>query len=151
LLAEGDDVHPSMTNLNSMGVLIDDFYGGKCYGLSFTSGKETEVKRKEITFRATKKPLPFKVVYDPKANNNLGRLTVTIDGKSSSMDLTEKQRSSGVRFDRFGIANTRDGGKYVVIYFDDLNYTARRPKDYRPTFHKQEVIKVPYPKGGRAF
>ena len=29
--------------------------------------------------------------------------------------------------------------------------TGRRPANYRPVFHKQEVVKVPYPPGGRKY
>ena len=54
-------------------------------------------------------------------------------------------------FDRFGVANLRSGGKYVIVYFDDLTYTARRPKDYQRIFHKQTVRSVPYPEGGREY
>jgi hypothetical protein len=151
LAAEGEAIHPSMTNLNSMGVLIDDHVGGKCFGLSFTTGNTTEVKKKDITFQGDKKSHSFTFNYDPKGNNNLGRITATFDDKTSVLDLTPQQRDSGIVFDRFGVANTRDGGKYVVVYLDDLSYTARRPKGFKPIFHEQKIVEVPYPKGGRAF
>ena len=32
-----------------------------------------------------------------------------------------------------------------------LTYTARRPKDYQPVFHKQELTAVPYPASGRKY
>ena len=41
--------------------------------------------------------------------------------------------------------------KRVMIYFDDLSYTARRNKEYQPVFHKQNVTLAPYPEGGRKF
>ena len=74
-----------------------------------------------------------------------------MDDKTSTLDLTAKQRAEGAHFDHFGVANLRAGGKFVVVYFDDLSYTAHRPADYRPVFHKQELVKVPYPSGGRKY
>jgi hypothetical protein len=47
--------------------------------------------------------------------------------------------------------NIRRGGKYVTVYFDDMNYTARRPKDYQPAQHEQKVVHVPYPENGRKY
>jgi hypothetical protein len=37
------------------------------------------------------------------------------------------------------------------VYLDDLNYTARRRKDYRPVQHEQKVVHVPYPENGRKY
>jgi hypothetical protein len=104
-----------------------------------------------LAFNPTRERRRFTVEYDPKANNNVGRVTATLDDKTMVLDLTPQQRADGATFDRFGIMNLRCGGKYVTMYYDDLTYTARRPKDYKPVFHKQEVTKVPYPPTGRAF
>jgi hypothetical protein len=93
----------------------------------------------------------FAFDYDPKANGGVGRMTLTLDGKSYGLDLTPEQRKVGATFDRFGLRNMRGGGKLVDIYFDDLTYTVRRPKDYRPVHHKQEFVRVPYPEGGRRY
>ena len=43
-----------------------------------------------------------------------------------------------------------DAGHHVTVY-DDLTYAARRPGNYQPVFHKQEVTKVPYPRNGRKY
>jgi hypothetical protein len=102
-------------------------------------------------FQPDHKKRKFTFDYDPKANNGIGRCTMTLDGKSYTIDLTPEQRKVGATFDRFGMRNMRGGGKLVEIYFDDLTYTARRPKDYKPTFHKQEITKLPYPEGGRKY
>jgi hypothetical protein len=100
-------------------------------------------------FQPDYKKRKFTFDYDPKANNGVGRCTMTLDGKSYTIDLTPEQRKVGARFDRFGMRNMRGGGKLVEIYFYDLTYTARRSKDYKPTFHKQGITKLPYPDGGR--
>jgi hypothetical protein len=102
-------------------------------------------------FHPTGERHKFSFDYDPKANDGLGRITLKLDDTPVTLDLTAEQRKSGATFDRFGLASKRAGGKYVTIYFDDLTYTARRGQDHQPVFHKQEVIKVPYPSGGRAY
>ena len=93
----------------------------------------------------------FHFQYDPKANGGVGRITVTLDESSFHMDLTPQQRAAGANFDHFGLTNVRRGGKYLSIYFDDLTYTARRPAGYQPVRHKQNIVLVPFPKGGREY
>jgi hypothetical protein len=95
---------------------------------------------------------PFSFDYDPKANNGVGRITVTLDGKAHTMDLTPEQRKAGATMDRFGIMNARRGGKYVDVYVDDLTYTARPPPpDAGPARHEQPVVEYPYPPKGRKY
>lgn len=89
--------------------------------------------------------------YDPKANNNTGRIRMTLDGQEVILNLSPEQRKQGATFDHFGLMNARRGGKYVTVYFDDMTYTARRTKDYKPVFHEQKITEVPYPPGGRLY
>ncbi len=93
----------------------------------------------------------FRVSYDPKANNGVGRMTVTLDEETFALDLKPEQRAAVATFDRFGIMNKRVGGKYVTLYFDDMNYTARRPKGHEPVRREQKTVTVPYPEGGRKY
>ena len=93
---------------------------------------------------------PFSFRYDPGAGQ-AGRIIVTLGNDSFTADLTPEQRRTGANFDRFGLLNPRKGGKYVDLYFDDLNYVVRRPQDFKPTHHKQAITKVPYPEGGRKY
>ena len=97
-------------------------------------------KRRQFTFE-----------YDPKANDGIGRVTCTLDGKATTFDLTDGMRRNGATFNRFGLANVRRGGNSVRVYLDDLTYTARRDPDAKRTFHRQEFVKSRYPKesGGR--
>lgn len=92
----------------------------------------------------------FSFDYDPNAGQS-GRITVTLDNEKFTQDLTPTMRRQGARFDRFGLTNVRNGGKYQVIYFDDLTYTVRRPAGYNPIKHEQKTVTMPYPPGGRAF
>ena len=40
---------------------------------------------------------------------------------------------------------------FVGAYFVDLTDTARRPSDYQRVRHPQEIVRVPYPPGGRQY
>jgi hypothetical protein len=94
----------------------------------------------------------FTFTYDPRANDNRGRITITLDDEHTfKHDLTREQRAAGSTFDRFGMMNVRRGGKYVTVYLDDLTYTARREAGAMPARHPQAVTKVPYPDGGRKY
>jgi hypothetical protein len=73
--------------------------------------------------------------YNPQAAEEAGRITVTHDGRSVTLDLTPRQRGSSARFDRFGIVSTWIDGNAQTVYFDDLTYTYRqvaRAEDPRP-------------------
>lgn len=65
------------------------------------------------------------LVYDPAAAEGKGRITVTLDGQATSLDLAPGVRESGARFDRFGIITTWIDGNAQEVYFDDLEYTCR--------------------------
>ena len=91
----------------------------------------------------------FTFEYDPHAGRS-GTITVSLGNDRFSYDLTEEQRKTGSKFDRFGLLNPRKGGKYVDVYIDDLMYCSRIPKD-KTAKHKQEVVKEPYPRGGRKY
>jgi hypothetical protein len=92
----------------------------------------------------------FSFKYDPDGGI-AGRITVSLDTVTFITDLTEEQRSKGSAFDRFGILNPRKGGKYVDVYVDDLTYTVKRPKGFKPVRHKQAITEVPYPPDGREY
>jgi hypothetical protein len=96
---------------------------------------------------------PFSFHYDPAANDGIGRVTVSLDGKEQSFNLTSEQREIGAVLNRFGLANVRRGGHSVQFYLDDLTYTARRDPNRRTTFVPQSTLEVPYPhqQGGRRF
>ena len=94
-------------------------------------------------------PRHFTFYYDPNAGT-AGRIIVTLDEESFSVDLTAEQRKAGSTFNRFGLLNPRKGGKYVDLYFDDLSYSSRRIKD-KTKKYEQEIVRVPYPEGGRKY
>ena len=62
--------------------------------------------------------------YIPSAEG--GRLTVSLEGKAAHLDLAGRDRTSGARFDRFGLITTWIDGNGQQIYFDDLTYTSRQ-------------------------
>ena len=65
----------------------------------------------------------WSLTYDPTAADGRGRMVVTLDGKSVSLDLGAGDRKTGARFDRFGLVTTWIDGNAQRMYFDDLTYT----------------------------
>lgn len=143
------DEHGAPLN-DSLGIDVDGPTRVGYYFSAACSPKRTVASNKEgPIFLPTGDRHPFRVSYDPKANGGVGRMTVMLDKETFTLDLKPEQRAAGATFDRFGIMNKRVGGKYVTIYFDDMSYTARRPKGYQPARHEQKTLTVPYPEGGR--
>lgn len=66
----------------------------------------------------------WSLTYDPTAADARGRMVVTFDGKSVSLDLGAGDRKTGARFDRFGLVTTWIDGNAQRVYFDDLTYTS---------------------------
>jgi hypothetical protein len=95
----------------------------------------------------------FSFDYDPAANDGQGRIIAKLDDQVVTIDAKKNQilRSGGGTFDRFGLLNVRSGGKYVEVYFDDLTYTVKRAADFKPQFHTDKPVRIPYPPGGRMY
>jgi hypothetical protein len=70
------------------------------------------------------RPHEWTLRYSPKANNGVGRITVTLDDKQQSLDLTPADRKARSTFDRFGLFTHSAGGNHVYLSLDDLAYTA---------------------------
>jgi len=64
--------------------------------------------------------------YDPAAADGKGRITVSLDGKSVSMDLGAGHQAEGAALDRFGLVTPWIDGNGQHVYFDDLSYTVRQ-------------------------
>ena len=124
------------------------------YGYNFTAvcspRQDKSFEKRGPIFIPDRIKRPFSFKYDPKSGK-AGRITVTLGDETFTADLTQEQRQIGSTFDRFGILNPRKGGKYVDVYVDDLSYVVKRPKGYKPKFHKQEIIQRPYPPDGRLY
>jgi hypothetical protein len=138
---------------NTLGIVID---GPARIGWWFIANC-TASERKQSkavqgpVFLPTREPRAFDFNYDAQANNGIGQITVTLDKEVFTLDLTPEQRKAGATFDRFSMMSFRRGGKYEIIYLDDLTYTARRSKDYDAARYEQKITKVPYPAGGRKY
>jgi hypothetical protein len=66
--------------------------------------------------------------YDPTFNDNRGRITLTLDGQATTVELTRGNRLAGARFDRFGMITTHKDGNGQTVFFDDLTYTVGVPE-----------------------
>lgn len=132
-----------------MGIFVDGPNGSRI-GAMCSPKINVASERNGPTFLPTRDRHAFRFDYDPRANRGVGRITFRLDERQFMLDLKPEQRAAGARFDHFGIMNKRHGGKFVRVYFDDFNYTARRPSGYKRVFHPQRIWRVSYPKGGRA-
>jgi hypothetical protein len=61
--------------------------------------------------------------YDPNGNGGTGSITVTLDGRSVTLNLDAGHKEIGAQFNRFGIITTHIDGSGQTVYFDDLTYT----------------------------
>jgi hypothetical protein len=61
--------------------------------------------------------------YDPDAASRRGRITVTLDGKPSVVDLDAGDKTRGTTFDRFGIITPWIDGNSQDVYWDDIAYS----------------------------
>ena len=69
----------------------------------------------------------WSLVYDPEANDGLGMVTFTIDGKTwKPILLPPGHKTEGAVFDRFGLFNVQIAGERMEIYFDDVTLNGRR-------------------------
>ena len=65
--------------------------------------------------------------YDPAAGaGGHGRVTVTLDGRAVTLEVTDEHRKVGARFNRFGFVTTHIDGNGQEVFLDDLTYTVRR-------------------------
>jgi hypothetical protein len=62
--------------------------------------------------------------YDPGGATGRGRITVSLDGQTCTLDLEAADRAAGASFDRFGLCTPWIDGNSVTVFFDDLHYTA---------------------------
>ena len=119
--------------------------GTSCRSARRPPGSFTEARQGDFSPHAAHRTFTFD--YDPRANNGIGRVIVTLDGEVPfTLDLKPEQRKAGATFDRFGLMSFRRGGKFSILYFDDLTYTTRRPIDAPAPRHHQQITTVPYPK-----
>jgi len=66
------------------------------------------------------KPTAWKIHYDPAQGNETGSVTLTIEGKRTTLRLLPGHREDGAIFDRFGIFNLQEPGGFQRLYIDDL-------------------------------
>ena len=134
---------------NVLGVVVDGPARVGWYFMPVCTAATRELYRSTPgrIFLPTRAQRIFTFDYDPRANNGVGRVIVTLDGEAPfGLDLKPDQRNAGATFDRFGLMSFRRGGKFSILYFDDLTYTTRRPIDAPAPRHHQKITTVPYPK-----
>lgn len=61
--------------------------------------------------------------YDPAGADGRGRITVTLDDRTCTLDLNPGAKAAGATFDRFGLCTPWIDGNSVTAFFDDIQYT----------------------------
>jgi hypothetical protein len=134
---------------NVLGVVVDGparigwYFAPTCTAVARSLSTNTM----STVFLPTRAHRTFTFDYDPQANQGLGRATVTLDGVPPILlDLTREQRQAGATFDHFGLTSFRRGGKFSILYFDDLTYSTRRSENDSSLRYEQKVTTVPFPR-----
>jgi hypothetical protein len=102
---------------SSEGFLFYPVYRAKGGGTTFSSFRDFP------HIHPDRKSHNWVLEYNPNGANGNGQITVTLDGKSNTMDLAAGARQSGTTFDRFGIVTSWIDGNSEDVYFDDITYT----------------------------
>jgi hypothetical protein len=115
---------------NALGIVIEGpsrigHYFRPTYGVAGGEGATTDAGP---IIRPDAQVHRWSIRYSPKANNGHGQILVTLDDQTVKQDLSESHRAKGATFDRFGLYNVAVGGNQVVLWIDDLTYTAARAK-----------------------
>ncbi len=115
----------SGTPENFLGIAIegpsrDGFLFYAIYGTDREGEAASAVGRKPPPILPDGKPHDWTLEYSPAGS---GKITVTLDGKPVSLDLTQAHRALGARFDRFGLVTTHIDGNGQEVWFDDVSYT----------------------------
>jgi len=71
-------------------------------------------------FKADGTPHDFRLLYDPNANNGIGKATFQVDDRVYELDVRERDRKDGMLLNRFGIWNQNSSGGRMQVFFDDL-------------------------------
>jgi lysophospholipase L1-like esterase len=65
----------------------------------------------------------WSMAYDPQGAAGKGQITVTLDSRSNTFDLSAGDKERGTTFDRFGIVTSWIDGNSQDVYWDDVSYT----------------------------
>jgi hypothetical protein len=65
----------------------------------------------------------WKLEFEPDATAGRSRITVALDGRSSTFDVEPGATGHGTTFDRFGIVSSWIDGNSQDVYWDDIVYT----------------------------
>ncbi|MCS6860258.1 MAG: hypothetical protein NZT92_08060 [Abditibacteriales bacterium] len=127
---ESMTVNPSQESgipMNFLGVAIE---GPSREGFLFYplyrvngNGRDRAVNKNPPYIYPNGQPHDWTLEYSPVGS---GRITVTLDGKSVSLDLREGHKAVGARFNRFGLVTTWVDGNGQQVYLNDLSYTWRQ-------------------------
>ena len=120
--SQAHSVPDSFVGVNIEGPSSEGFY---FYPVYRTKGGEGRVARNRESLRIYPDDAThgWALRYDPEGAGSNGKITVSLDGRTISLELEQGQKAAGTQFDRFGIVTTWIDGNGQSVYFDDLTYT----------------------------
>ena len=112
---------------NFLGIIVDGpsregFYFAPAYRVD-GSGHGHAVDKGSPYIYPDGKAHDWSLAYSPTASGGKGRITLTLDRESVTLDLEKGGKGVGAHFNRFGFITTWVDGNAQHIYFDDLTYT----------------------------
>lgn len=112
---------------NFLGIVVDGpsregFYFSPAYRTN-GSGHGHAVNNRPPHIYPDGKAHDWTLEYSPTSADGKGRIILTLDGESVTLELTEGHKAAGAHFNRFGLVTTWIDGNGQHIYFDDLTYT----------------------------
>ena len=100
---------------------------GHYFAPSFATAKATARTAGKAPVLIPGQARDFTLTYDP---SGLGAIRVTLGSELLTFDFKKGEKQQGAEFDRFGLFSIHNDGGHapVKIFFDDLKYTANKPR-----------------------
>ena len=123
------DAQKSQMPENFIGVAVEGpsregFYFYPVYGTDREGETGTGVYAKDPPrIHPDGKPHDWTFRYFPGTAATAGKIVVTLDGKSTSLDVPAAHRAIGGTYDRFGFVTAHIDGNGQEVFLDDLSYT----------------------------
>jgi hypothetical protein len=123
--SQSDGVPEGILGVNLEGPSGEGFYVypvSRPVGRGGASGSSRSAPR----IRPDGRPHDWTFAYDPAGAAGKGRITVSLDDKSATLDLADGDKAGPTRLDHFGMVTPWIDGNGQNVYFDDVTYTLRQ-------------------------
>jgi hypothetical protein len=123
------DAQKSQMPENFVGVAVEGpsregFYFYPVYGTDREGETGTGVYAKDPPrIHPDGKPHAWTFRYVPGTAEAAGKITVTLDGQSTSLDVPAAHQAIGAAYNRFGFVTAHIDGNGQEVFVDDVSYT----------------------------